>query len=174
MADSPHHASLIWHGQVSTSVRLHYQTVGDPNPVDVPVESTGTTHMATLWSLPGLSEVLYTFTDDASGETCSGNFQTAGLQPGLPDLDVTLNYSDSIGSWSDLAGVTMGSPGMLFVLDRRGVLRWHSLHDAHLNSSAVAVSNGTLFYNSFDLDRTNDVNQIKSIALRSGSDQESI
>lgn len=168
VGDAAHSAQLVWHGSAA-SVSLSYEATGDPDPRTAEVTSDGVTHSAELWGLPPHSAVSYQLTDDQSGQRCEDSFTTAGTEAGLPSLDVTLNYSDRTdGSWAYIAGVAMGKPGTLFVLDRRGQLRWHEVHDEAINVSTVEVADGQLHHNAFDPSRATDIGTIVSRPLVGG------
>ncbi|MFT4975382.1 MAG: hypothetical protein ACI8S6_001269 [Myxococcota bacterium] len=162
--DAGHSAMLVWDGG-GDSATVAYSTDGDPGDREGVVTSSGEGHTATLWGLPPLSEVRYSFTSD--GESCEDTFTASGLPSGLPTFATSSHDEDAAGSWRYIAGVAMGEVGSLFIIDREGRWRWHQVHDNEVNVSAVllGVDGETMLYNSFDQDRTNDIGQVHTRSL---------
>lgn len=167
--DASHSAELVWSSSAEVA-SMTYEASGDPEPRTAELVSDGGSHTASLWGLPPYSEIRYRFTG-ADGETiCEDRFTTAGVESGLPAIDVTLNYSDRTASWAYMAGVAMGKTGTLFVIDRRGQLRWHEVHDEEISVSTVEVSGAALYHNVFDAARISDVGEILARPLAGGEE----
>ena len=163
--DDAQTATLVWESRRAESVTLTFSTPGDPTERTAAVVSSDGEHSASLWGLPPLSELTYTFSSDQ--KTCS-DVTTAGNVPaGLPPVTVPIDFPENADDWSYIAGIAMGDTGTLFILDRQGQWRWHSIHDTAITVSSVELLDGVLYYNSFDQDRTNDIGQVHARPLRS-------
>jgi len=164
--DSAHTASLVWTDSAEAGVSATYASLDDPADRPATVSSDGRQHTAALWGLPPLSEITYTFT--ANGETCEDTFTTEGMPSGMPTFTVDSYDPSQADGWRYIVGVAMGETGTLFVIDRAGRWRWHERHSPEINVSAVSVDGGTMLYNSFDQDRTNDIGQVNLQPLQGG------
>ena len=167
--DDAQSAVLVWKSKNAGSVSLNYDGLGDPESRSTTVSSSNSEHTATLWGLPPLSEITYSFTGDE--KSCTDVITTAGLPAGLPAINVTTWYAENAGDWSYLAGVAMGDSGTIFIIDREGQWRWHQVNDTGITVSTVNLVDGVLWYNSFDQDRSNDIGAVHTRPLLSSTDE---
>lgn len=168
-SDDAQSAQLTWSSGESGPLTVSYSGLGDADPRDAAFSSSGDTHTATLWGLQSLTELSYTIS--GSEEICTDVLTTGGLPAGLPTLTVPTWYEENASSWRYLSGVVMGGGKMVFIIDREGQWRFHQPHDDTLTVSAVDIADGTLWYNSFDQDRSNDIGQVHARPLLGSLDE---
>jgi hypothetical protein len=167
--DDAQSAQLVWKSRRASDVSLTFDGPGDDATRTAAVSSSDGAHAATLWGLPPLSEIAYSFT--SAEKSCADVLTTAGLPAGLPALTVPTWYDTNASSWRYIAGVAMGESGTLFILDRQGQWRFHQVHETDITVSAVDVAEGMLWYNSFDQDRSNDIGEVHARPLLGDLDE---
>lgn len=169
--DAAQSATLLWRESVDEgTVSVSFFGEEDTEERQGSVSSDGRRHTATLWGLPPLSEITYSFT--TSEGTCTDSFTTVGLPSGLPDFAVSIYDESAAADWQYIAGVAMGEAGTLFILDRSGQWRYHQSHDRALNVSAVTFDGGNLIHNSFDQNRSNDIGQVHLVDVLTGTSED--
>ena len=170
-SDDAQSALLTWSSNTSGPIQLSYSGLGDTSPRSATVSSIDGDHTATLWGLQSLTQLSYTIS--SAEKTCTSMLTTGGLPPGLPTLTVPTWYEENASNWRYISSVVMGGGKMVFIIDRDGQWRYHQPHDDTLTVSTVDISDGTLWYNSFAQDRSNDIGQVHARPLL-GSTEDTI